>query len=205
MDALPPDYHLLSKPVFPPPFTNSRGLGPSYDSRHFALTANNLVVVHTAGIYRIMTCGDPAAVLFESDDLDTINWLDFTLELIVGLIGLALGLTIGRKGYKALKPLITRLWAYPEVQGRIRAIGQLTLQRDALATGWALAELWGHLWTHHRRDLVAGIWGAVRQEFTAGALLITLLRWTARLMSGGITFLFEVGVMAIPLGGKLLR
>jgi hypothetical protein len=143
--------------------------------------------------------------LFESEDRDTVNWIDFTLELIVGIIGLALGLTIGRRGYKALKPLVMRLWAYPTFQEHIQDIGQHALRGDPLTTGLALVALWGYLWANHRQDLVAGIWAAVRQELTFGALLLALARWTARLLSGGMALLIELGTLVVPLGGKLLR
>jgi hypothetical protein len=176
-----------------------------YNLCHFSQTATGLYVVCSHRVYLIVARGRPSTVLFESEDRDTVNWIDFTLELVVGTIGLALGLTIGRRGYKTLKPLITRLWSYPAFQERVRAIGQHAQRGDALATGWALAELWRYLWSSHRQDLIAGIWAAVRQEFTFGALLLALVRWTARVISGGIAFFVELGAVALPLGDKLRR
>jgi len=196
----------LPKPIFPPiSASGDFGAVASYDLRNFVQTADCLVVVCTDRRYQIIACGHPPAVLLDCEDRDTVNWVDFTFELVVGIIGLALGVTIGRRGYKALKPLVTRLWTYPDVQERVRAIGHHILRGDALATGLAIAELWGYLWANHRPDLLAGIWSAVRQELTFGALIIALMRWTARLMSGGVTFLIELGVTVRPLGGKLLR
>jgi hypothetical protein len=203
MDAA--DYGPLPEPVFPTPPACHSTLGPGYDVRHFIQTASGVYVASSERGYLLIARGDPSITLFESNERETVNWIDFTIELIVGIIGLALGLTIGRRGYKALKPLVTRLWDYPAFRERVKAVGRHAVRGDPLAAGWALVELWVYLWTNHRRDLIAGIWQAVKQELTFGALLLALVRWTARLIGGGITFVIELGAMIVPLGRKLLR
>jgi hypothetical protein len=198
-------HDLLPEPIFPTLPPGRSALGPGYDPRHFTRTASGVYVASTGHSYLLIARGDPPAPLFESEDRETANWIDFTIELIVGIVGLALGLTIGRKGYKALKPLVARLWGYPAFRERTKAVGRHAIQGDPLAAGWALAGLWVYLWANHRRDLIAAIWQAVRQELTFGALLVALVRWTARLIGGGIIFIVELGAMIVPLGSKLLR
>ena len=114
-------YKLLPEPAFPPMRAlPDLPMGSGYDPRYFIRTASRLYVVDVNHAYRILVRGHPHAVVYTSDDRDAVNWMDFTLELIVGIIGLALGLTIGRRGYKALKPLITRLWVYPAFQEHVQ-------------------------------------------------------------------------------------
>jgi hypothetical protein len=195
----------LPEPIFPMFLPGRSMLAANYDPRHFIRTAAGVYVMPTGRSYLLIARGDRPVVLLETDDREAVNWIDFAVELIVGIVGLALGLTIGRKGYKALKPLVIRLWGYPAFRERIKAVGRHAMRGDPLAAGWALAGLWVYLWANHRRDLIVGIWQAVRQELTFGALLVALVRWTARLVGGGITFIVELGAMIVPLGSKLLR
>ncbi len=171
-------------------------------------TVRGLHVRRRSGCYRLQTRGPRPITLYAAPDGDAearaeVDWLDFTIELIAGLVALMTGIRIGREGYKALKPLIDKLWEDPLVRERVQAIGAETQQGDPLAVGKKVVELWRYLWAAHRGTMFRAILKAVGRAIGPRALLEALIRWLARLISGGAALFIEIGLLVIPLGRKV--
>ncbi|HEC22977.1 MAG TPA: hypothetical protein ENI95_08680 [Chloroflexi bacterium] len=178
--------------------------GAGYDVRAYRLTVRLPRIRRRAGRYRLVVRGLPPLVLFTARSHDALGWIDFTIELLAGLIALITGFRLGRRGYQALRPVVLRLWEDVEFRARVRVVGEFTLAGDPLAVGEAVRELWRYLWSHHRALLLEGIGQAVGRAIGPRALLEALVRWLARLISGGASLLVEIGLLVIPLGRKLV-
>jgi hypothetical protein len=171
-------------------------------------TVRALHVRRHGGFYCLQTRGPHPVTLYAAPEGSAearaeVDWLDFTIELIAGLVALMTGIRIGREGYKALKPLIDELWEDPLVRERVQAIGADTQRRDALTVGRKVAELWRYLWSAHRGTMFRAILKAVGRAIGPRALLEALVRWLARLISGGAALFIELGLLVIPLGRKV--
>lgn len=150
--------------------------------------------------------GPEPGVLYASEDRSKVDWIDFSIELVVGMIALITGFKLGREGYEALKPLIDELYETdPTFREKVHAIGSRTFSGSPLTVGRAVRDLWVYLWQHHRRALFRAIRKAVGDSFKARRLLMLLVRWFIRLISSGASFLVELGLLVIPLNRKLRR
>lgn len=134
-----------------------------------------------------------------------IRWLDFAIELIAGLLALFTGVTIGRRGYRMLRPVIRDLWQDPDFRLRVEIVGRYAHAGDPLTTGTAVIELWRYLWQAHRITLLVGALRAVGASLGPRALFIALVRWLARLISAGAALAIEIGLLVLPLARKLSR
>jgi hypothetical protein len=203
-----------------PPPADFRAAEQGHPARFDALSAagGDVAAYHQAvrglhvrrrgGCYRLQTRGPRPITLYAAPDGDAearaeVDWLDFTIEMIAGLVALMTGIRIGREGYKALKPLIDRLWEDPLVRERVQAIGAETQRGNPLAVGKKVAELWRYLWAAHRGTMFRAILKAVGRAIGPRALLEALIRWLARLISGGAALFVELGLLVIPLGRKV--
>lgn len=151
----------------------------------------------------LITRGAVPYVLYASEDSDAIAWIDFAIELLAGIIALATGVSLGQRGYRALRPLVDDLWGDPDFRERLERTGRRATDGEALALGWAVMALWLYVWRVHRDVLMRTAWRALGEAIGPRALLMMLLRWAARLISGGVTLAVEIGALALPLGRKL--
>jgi len=173
-------------------------------------TADALFTRTHDNAYQLVTRDPRPVVLFEAPQTETlsaseVDWLDFTIELIAGMVALFTGIRIGRDGYLILKPVTEALWQDPGVQIRVRSVGSLTQEANALAVGKGVIELWRYLWTHHKSTIFKGVLRAIGRELRPRALLEALVRWMARLISAGVALTIEIGLLIMPLGRKLRR
>lgn len=150
-----------------------------------------------------MTRGEEPCVLFVSSDPEAIAWIDFAIELLAGLIALATGISLGRQGYRALRPLVNDLWCDSVFRHHLEQAGYTAAHGDLLGLGWAVITLWLYLWSAHRTALLQTVWRSLGEGIGPRAILKMLLRWSARLLGGGVALAVEIGALALPLGRKL--
>jgi hypothetical protein len=163
-------------------------------------------VIQSGRAYHLIIPGPDPALLFASEDRAKVDWIDFNIELVVGLVALITGFKLGREAYEVFRPVINEL---TETDEQFRAlteqVGQEAVKRDALGTGKRVRELWAYLWRNHRRTIFRTILKAVGKSLSPRRLLFMLLRWMVRLFSSGAAFLIELGLLIIPLNHKLRR
>ena len=169
----------------------------------FQRTVNAVRVIRRNQRYLLITQGPAPTILFSTEKRSIIDWLDFTIELIAGLIAMMLGVSLGKRGYQALRPAIRTLWQDTGFRRRIELVGHHTLSQDSLATGLAVIELWRYIWREHRSTLLKSILGAIGSVIGPRALALAMIRWLARLISGGTVLAVEIGALVLPLGRKL--
>ncbi len=196
----------------------SAGAGrPAQDSRRWptlvGLGAGVQAYWHTVRLPRIVRYGaehhliipgeDPL-ILAASTDRLLVDWIDFSIELLAGLIALVTGFTLGRDSYAILRPFVNDVYHNdPAFRDHVHRVGERTLIDDPLGVGRAARDLWVYLWRHYRRAFFQAIARVVGRAFRPQALLLVLLRWLARMISAGTVFLVELGMLLIPLGRKL--
>jgi hypothetical protein len=176
---------------------------PTLHGEPFQRTIAAVGVVSLGGRHYLITRDSDACVLFASNDSTTVAWIDFAMELLAGLIALATGITLGRQGYRALRPLVDDLWDDAGFRERLERTGKRAAQDDVLSLGWSVMALWLYVWRVHRDALLRAVWRALGEVIGPRALLMALLRWAARLVGGGVTLALEIGALALPLGRKL--
>jgi hypothetical protein len=161
-------------------------------------------VIESGRAYHLIIPGPEPVLLFASEDRRKVDWIDFNIELVVGLVALITGFKLGREAYEVFRPVINELTATDErFRELTEQVGQEAVKKDALSTGKRVRELWAHLWRNHRRTIFRTILKAVGKSLSRRRLLFMLLRWMIRLFSSGAAFLIELGLLIIPLNHKL--
>ncbi len=179
-----------------------RASGASIDAYHAIVELPR--VEQVGPLHVLLIPGSPPAILFASQDRAQVDWIDFSIELVLGLVGLFTGFRLGREGYEIFRPLIDDLYANdPGFREKVELAGAHALTGDAGKTGTAVIGLWLYLWRHHRGRLVSATLRAIGRAFNARRLFLLLLRWALRLVSAGAALTLEIGLLALPLNGKL--
>jgi hypothetical protein len=161
-------------------------------------------VIQGGRAYHLIIPGPDPVLLFASEDRAKVDWIDFNIELVVGLVALITGFKLGREAYEVFRPVINDLTATDEKFRELtEQVGEEAVRKDALSTGKRVRELWAHLWHNHRRTIFRTILKAVGKSLSPRRLLLMLLRWMIRLFSSGAAFLIELGLLIIPLNHKL--
>lgn len=174
-----------------------------YDVRAYEYAVGLPEIIVKDGQYALIIRGT-STVLYASDNKSEVDWIDFGIELVVGLAALITGFKMGREAYEIFRPMIDDLYGTDErFRDLLNEIGKHALARDALASGKAARDLWAYLWTHHRKALWSAIVKSVKRSLTGRRLLFLLMRWMIRLWSAGAALLIELGMLVIPLNRKL--
>lgn len=177
-----------------------------YDVHAYEVTVRVPRVIKYEEHYRLVVPGVRPTILYTSRDREHLDWVDFSIELVVGLVALVTGFKLGREAYEAFRPLINELYETDE-QFRLlmQELGQRSLREDPLNVGKGVRDVWAHMWKHHRRAFLKAAARAVGRSLKPRALILMFLRWTLRLISAGASFLMELGLLVIPLNRKLRK
>src|SRR5687768_372088 len=104
-------------------------------------------VIQSGRAYHLIIPGPQPVLLFASEDRAKVDWIDFNIELVVGLVALITGFKLGREAYEVFRPVINDLTATDEKFRELtEQVGQEAVKKDALSTGKRVRELWAHLW-----------------------------------------------------------
>lgn len=174
-----------------------------YDVRAYEYTVGLPEIITSDGRYLLIIRGT-STVLFSSENKAEVDWIDFGIELVVGLTALITGFKMGREAYEVFRPMVDELHGSDErFRELLNEIGKHALAKDPLASGKAARDLWAYLWSHHRKALWQAIVKSVKRSLTGRRLFFLLVRWMIRLWSAGAALLIEIGMLVIPLNRKL--
>jgi len=190
------------------------------------LDAVSAAVVHTDGLdslrvakdaenaYLLWISDDPSVaneVLFQTtaDNADGVDWLDVVLQLIGGLIGLAIGVRLGAKAIRELREAagdaVKELLAKPGFRAPLKKLAEALGGGRLIKIYEALKELVEFLWENRNLFCTKKMREWLESLMSLWRLFFSAASWVVTFLSGGTSKAAQVVAMAATLGLKLVR
>ena len=144
-----------------------------------------------------------------------VDWLDFVLELIVGVVGLIFALGAASKALGRVSKALRNSDLYDRLKGLLRSPTfreKFKKLADAIPGGKstrgifeAMKEVLSDLWEIVLQPGLDSLKKALSGVISAWTVFWTILSWLLRFLSGGAALIAELGILLGTLTVKILR